>query len=122
MENVINWLDTKHIDILMILLVIASGFFQQKFLSPFCWYKKDARYDATLKTFAISIVLCGIYTWLVKYEGNMASTTEQMQGTPWLKIFISFALGTSFYDLIVRLFKIEFKKKTGQDVDEITKP
>ncbi len=120
MENIINWLDTKYIDFTLVILVIASGFLQAKFLSPFTWFKKDPRYDATLKTFAVSFVLCGIYTWLVKHEANLAPESEQVQGITWLKIFISYTIATSFYDLILRLFKIAVKQKTGQDIDEIT--
>lgn len=116
-QTILEWLDTKYIDFTMFWLVIAAGFFQQRFLSPFCWYKKDARYDATLKTFVVSLVLCSLYTWLVKYEANVAPESEQAIGVPWLKVFISFSLATSFYDIIIRLFKIEFKKKTGQDID-----
>ena len=118
MQNILEFLDTKYIDWTIFLLVIASGFLQAKYLQPFTWYKKDARYDATLKTFVVSIILSAVYTWLWKYEAGGATATEQATGVPWLKIFISFALATSFYDIIIRLFKIEIKKKTGIDVDK----
>lgn len=117
MQQILEFLDTKYIDWTIFLLVIASGFFQSRFLSPFVWYKKDSKYDATLKTFVVSLVLSAIYTWLWKYEAGGASATEQVQGIPWLKIFISFGLATSFYDIILKLFKLEFKKKTGIDAD-----
>jgi hypothetical protein len=65
----------------------------------------------------VSLVLCGLYTWLVKYEANIAPETEQEIGVPWLKVFISFALATSFYDIIIRLFKIELKNRKGIDLD-----
>lgn len=117
MENFLNWLDTKYVDFFIFILVIGSGFMQQRLLAPFCWYKKDGRYDATLKTFVVSIVLCTLYIWLYKYEANGATATEQAEGTPWLKFFVSFATATSFYELIIRLFKLEFKKKTGIDAD-----
>lgn len=120
MDNLLNWLDTKYVDFFVFILVIGSGFLQQRLLSPFCWYKKDPRYDATLKTFVVSILLSAIYIWLYKYEANGATHAEQAQGTPWLKMFVSFTVATSFYELIVRLFKIEFKKKTNIDVDEAT--
>lgn len=116
-QNILEWLDTKYIDFTMFWLVIGAGFLQQRLLSPFTWYKKDARYDATLKTLVVSLFLCGLYTWLVKYEAGLATDAEQKIGVPWLKVFISFSLATSFYDLIIRLFKIEFKKKTGIDAD-----
>lgn len=121
-QNILEWLDTQYIDFMMFWLVIAAGFMQQRLLAPFTWYKKDARYDGTLKTLVVSMILCGLYTWLVKYEANVAPDAEQKIGVPWLKIFISFSLATSFYDLIIRLFKIEYKKRTGQDADEISKP
>src|SRR5690348_11773922 len=120
MENILNWLDTKYIDWAIFLLVIGSGFLQARLLQPFCFYKKDPRYDATLKTFLVSICLCTLYVWLCKYEAKMASAGERLEGTPWVKLFISYACATSFYEVILRLFKIEFKKKTGQDIDEIT--
>lgn len=123
MDSFLNWLDTKYVDFFIFILVIGAGFAQERFLSPFCWYKKNARYDATLKTFVLSLVFSTIYIWIYKYELNHATTAEQVQAVPVMKFFISFALATSFYDLIVRLFKLEFKKKTGVDVDEtINKP
>lgn len=118
MENILNWLDTKYVDFFIFILVIGSGFLQQRLLLPITLYKADKRYDATLKTFLVSIVLCSIYIWLYKYEANGATKTEQIEGTPWLKFFVSFACATSFYELIVRLFKIEWKKKTGIDADD----
>ena len=120
MTNILEFLDTKYIDWTVFILVIGSGFFQNRFLTPFTWYKKDSRYDATLKTFVVSLIFSAIYTWLWKYEAGGASSVEQVQGIPWMKIFISFGLATSFYDIIYRLFKIELKKKTG--IDDIDKP
>lgn len=122
MDNFLNWLDTKYVDFFIFILVIGAGFAQQRFLSPFCWYKKDARYDATIKTFALSLVFSAIYIWVYKYELNNATHTDQVRAVPVMKFFISFALATSFYDIIIRLFKIEVKKKTGIDVDVETKP
>jgi hypothetical protein len=123
-EKIIGWLDTQYIDFVIFWLVIASGFFQERYLRPWRWYRSDARYDATLKTFVVSLILCGVYTWLAKYEAGIATEAEQQQGLPWAKLFISFALATSFYDLIIRLFKMEWKKKTGIDADspDIQKP
>jgi len=118
MENILNWLDTKYVDFFIFILVVGAGFFQARYLAPFTLYKKDARYDATLKTFIISLIFSGIYIWIYKYELKQATAAEQVQAVPVMKFFISFALATSFYDLIVRLFKIEFKKKTGIDADK----
>lgn len=120
MDNFLNWLDTKYVDFFIFILVIGAGFAQERLLSPFCWYKKNARYDATLKTFVLSLVFSAIYIWIYKYELNHATEADQVKAVPVMKFFISFALATSFYDLILRLFKIEFKKKTGVDVDETT--
>jgi len=122
MENILNWLDTKYVDFFIFILVIGAGFAQQRLLAPFVWYKKDSRYDATLKTLIVSAFFSGIYIWLYKYQLNAVPETEQKEAIPVLKFFISFALATSFYDLILRIFKIEFKKKTGIDTDETTKP
>ncbi len=119
MEAFLNWLDTKYVDFFIFILVIASGFFQERFLCVFTWYKKDNRYDATLKTFVVSIVFCSLYILLYKYAANGATVADQETGTPWMKLFISFACATSFYEMIIRLFKIEFKKKTGIDPDRL---
>lgn len=118
MDNILNWLDTKYVDFFIFILVIGAGFAQNRFLSPFVWYKKDSRYDATLKTFAVSLIFSGLYIWIYKYELKGASDTDQLAAVPVMKFFISFALATSFYDIILRLFKIELKKKTGIDSDE----
>ncbi len=114
-QDILQWLDTKYIDFTMFWLVIASGFLQDRFLTPWYIFKNDKRLDASYKTLIVSVIICGIYTWLVKYEANLAPENEQAQGVPWLKIFISFALATSFYDLIIRLFKKAIKNKTGED-------
>lgn len=121
MEALLNFLDTKHVDFFIFILVIASGYFQDRFLCVFTWYKKDSRYDATIKTFVVSLIFSAIYVWLFKYEAGGATEVEQAAGTPWKKIFISFACATSFYDLVLRLFKIELKKKTGIDADDLKK-
>jgi uncharacterized membrane protein len=117
MEAILEWLDTKYVDFFIFILVIGAGFAQERFLKPFTWFKKDARYDSTLKTFVVSLIFSAIYIWLYKYEMKHATTEEQVQAVPVMKFFISFALATSFYDLILRLFKFVFKKKTGLDVD-----
>jgi hypothetical protein len=99
-------------------LVIGSGFLQSRLLKPFVLFKRDSRYDATLKTFLVSIVLSAIYIWIYKYEMKNSSIDDQVRAVPVMKFFISFALATSFYDLILRLFKFAFKNKTGLDVDD----
>jgi hypothetical protein len=66
----------------------------------------------------VSLIFSAIYIWIYKYELKHSTTEEQVQAVPVMKFFISFALATSFYDLIVRLFKFAFKNKTGLDVDD----
>lgn len=126
MEEVLSWLDTKHVDFNVFILVIASGFFQQRFLTPFCWYKKDPRYDATIKTLAVSAVFCALYIWIYKIQMREVPAAERNPGEAAMKFFISYACATSFYEVIVRLFKRFFTKKTGIDIDDVktdtTKP
>jgi len=118
MESILNWLDTKYVDFFIFLLVIGAGFAQARFLSPFIWFKKDLRYDATLKTFVVSLIFSSIYIWIYKYELKHSTAEEQIEAVPVMKFFISFALATSFYELILRLFKLLFRHKTGIDVDD----
>lgn len=120
MENLLNWLDTKYVDFFIFILVIAAGFFQQRLLKPFIWFKKDLEYDQTLKTFIISTVFCAVYVWIYKYQYNGATIADQNQGFPWVKMFVSFACAESFYNVILKLFKIMFKQKTGIDIDTPT--
>ncbi len=118
MQEILNFLDSKYIDWTMFLLVLASGFFQKRLLKPFPLWKADKSYDETLKTFLVSFVFCTIYILLWKYNYDQMTPAEDREGTPWIKFFISFGLATSFYDLILRLFKKKTKDITGVEVDD----
>lgn len=117
MQDILNFLDSKYVDWTMFLLVLASGFFQQRLLKPFVVWKADKGYDQTLKTFLVSVVFCTVYILLWKYNYNQITAVEEREGAPWIKFFISFGLATSFYDIILRLFKKKAKDVTGFDID-----
>lgn len=118
MQNILEFLDTKYIDWTIFILVIASGYFQKRFLRPFKWVKSDSSYDQTIKTFSVSLILCAVYIWLYKYEANGATEIDKKEAIPLIKFFISFGLATSFYDIIVKLFEKVFKEKTGVDAGQ----
>lgn len=93
------------IDIYIVVLVLLSGYFQKKYLCHWCWYKSDPTYDSTLKTLAVSAIVCTIYIWLLK---------DPEKANNWVKYFISYFMATSIYELIIDKFVSWVQEKTSR--------
>ena len=82
-----------HIDFWIVLLVIASGYFQKMYLSE--WKLSQA-----LKTLVIGTTFSLVYLALTLDLTSLDSVRNGL-----LCVFISYALATSFYELIVKPFE-----------------
>lgn len=102
-----------NIDLVIFLLVMLSGFFQERFLAH--WnLTKDARLCAALKTLIVSFVVSTIYISIVYKQAHGQSDGAEVM-IPWGKYFITYFASTSIYDLLVRPFRKWITKVTGAD-------
>lgn len=104
-----------NIDAIIIGIVFLSGFFQEKYFCHLKW-SKDTRFDAALKTLAISIVVSTIWILLVYEEAKRA---DENTFIPWAKYLISWFAATSLYDMGIRPLRKWIKKKTGDDTPDL---
>lgn len=103
--------DKWNLDVIVIVLVFLSGFFQEKYLCEFKWVK-DARIDASLKTLIVSFVVSSIYIFLMYKEAKRIAEDGKAL-VPWAKYFISYFAATSLYDLGIKPLRRWIKTKTG---------
>ncbi len=111
----INELQQKwNIDLIIFLIVMVSGFFQERFL-PYWNLVKDPRLCAALKTLIVSFIAASIYIFIVykQAHGEVKDGSEVL--IPWGKYFITYFMSTSIYDLLVRPFRKWITKVTGGD-------
>lgn len=87
--NALQW-DKLHLDGVIILLVISSGYFQKKYLSAI-------NISPAWKTLLVSFVFTLIYLLLL-------IISQQFKTEKLIDYFISFAVATSIYDLLVKNF------------------
>lgn len=105
--------DKWNIDLIIFLIVMASGFFQERYMSN--WYiVKDARLCAALKTLLVSFVAATIYIFIV-YKQAQGQGDGATVLIPWGKYFITYFMTTSIYDILVRPFRKWITKVTGGD-------
>lgn len=124
MEQLFEYLKHQlNIDIIIVVLVILSGFFQDKYMGVFRWSKSD-RYDASLKTLALSAAISLVYILLMYDFHKNASMKkgEPVDAIPWAKYLISYFAATSLYDLVINPFRKFITKKLGSDADDTNKP
>lgn len=90
--NIINFLqpDKLPIDIIMIIIVLLSGLFQQKYLF-------NINMNGAWKTLIVSFIFCIIYVLLFSYAFGFK------QELP-LRWFFSYILSTSLYELLLKKF------------------
>lgn len=103
--------DKWNLDVIIIVLVFLSGFFQERFLRLWPWFK-DGRLDASCKTLVVSLVVSSIYIMLIYKEAKRVAE-DGIAFIPWGKYFISFFAATSLYDFAIRPLRNWIKKKTG---------
>lgn len=96
------------LDLVIIGVVLASGFFQKMYLKGF-YFSKDKSYDSALKTLLVSAVFSAVYIVLIK---------NPEKANNWAKYFLSYVFATSLYELLITPFIRWIKKKTGnEDID-----
>lgn len=94
----------QKLDLIIIGIVLCSGFFQKMYLKGFS-LSKDPSYDSALKTLFVSGVASAIYIFAAK---------DPAQGNDWAKYFISYFTATSLYEMLISPFVRWVKSKTGQ--------
>lgn len=104
--------DKWNLDVIIIILVFLSGFFQEKYLCEFKW-AKDTRIDASLKTLIVSLIVSSIYIFLMHKELKRVAE-DGKAFIPWAKYFISYFAATSLYDLGIRPIRKWITKKLGE--------
>jgi hypothetical protein len=106
MQQFLDYLNNVlHIDPIIVLIVIAAGFFQEKYMCSFR-VSKDEKTDAALKTLLVSFSVSIIY---LVFKGLPKEMFAQY--------FLSYFLATSFYEMILRPFK-KWLAKLGSDEDK----
>lgn len=95
-----------HIDYIIVLLTLVSGFFQARFIR--LNLVKDKSLNSAYWTLIVSLVACSIYLFLIKPHKEMYAL-----------YFVSYFVATSLYELMVKPFVNWIKKTTGQKQDDI---
>jgi hypothetical protein len=109
--------DKWNLDIIIVALVFLSGFFQEKYLCPFTWVK-NPRFDASLKTLAVSFTVSSIYILIMAKELKRVNVDGATALIPWGRYFFSYFFTTSLYDMGISPLRRWIKKKTGEP-DEV---
>ncbi len=108
MNDIWQFLSFLHIDPVVVLIVIGSGYFQ-------LYYLKTWTIDKALKTLVVSFLVCLIYFWILYLNGNFPREV-------WANYFLSYFLATSLYELIIapvtRAISKRIKKVTGDDTPD----
>jgi len=89
-----------NVDAIIVLLVLMSGFFQERYLRGFK-ISKDSDLDGALKTLIVSGIFSVIYIVLLMDESSRHN---------WSKYFLSYVSATSLYQLVIGPF-VKFIKK-----------
>ena len=90
-------------DLIVVGLVLCSGFFQKNYLKGFA-FSKDSSYDSALKTLLVSAMVSAIYIFLIK---------DPESANNWAKYFVSYFAATSLYELLINPFTNYIKNKLG---------
>lgn len=102
--DILNWLQTNlHINGVIVLIVIAAGYFQNSYTKDL-HLSKDDKTNSALKTLLISGLVVTIML-LFQNPGR-----EQI----W-EACLSYFLATSFYEILVRPITKAIQKKIGSD-------
>ena len=110
--------DKWKLDIIIILLVFLSGFFQKKYLSSIKINKKDGRLDEGWKTLIVSLIISTLYIFITYKEAKRMSE-DGTSFIPWGKYLISYFAATSLYDFGIRPLTNWIKRKTGDTENDI---
>lgn len=97
-------LEHFNINLIIVGIVLLSGFFQKRYLCIIKISKNDS-YDSAVKTLIVSLVACAI--WIALDKSTLGTPT------PWASYFISYFTATSLYELIIQPFSNWIKKITN---------
>lgn len=111
MDTFLQLLQQWNIDLLIVAIVLISGFFQQKYLCKIT-VSKDSKYDAAVKTLVVSLVASLIYIALQYKDVDK----------PWAKLFISYFFATSLYEILIRPFLRFIQKASGEEETNNNQP
>lgn len=93
MEDFLNYAAQKwNVDIIIVLIVLLSGFFQSSYLNGFS-LSKNPKTDSAWKTLLLSFLVSVIWIFLSN-KGNK-------DPLPLAKYFFSYFLATSLYELLI---------------------
>lgn len=92
------------LDVVVVVLVLLSGFFQKKYFQGFKLSSNES-YDSALKTLALSFAVSIIYIVLIK---------DPTRANNWSRYFLSYFAATSLYELLVSPFTKWLQSKFGQ--------
>jgi uncharacterized membrane protein len=105
--NILNYLKTEwNLDLIIMLIVIASGFFQDKYLRDWTLSKVNDT-NGALKTLIVSGVVSVIYIILLY-------SNDAFPKSVWAMYFISYFAATSFYELLIKPFRRFLEKKAEE--------
>lgn len=97
MEDFLSYASQKwNIDIIIVLIVLLSGFFQNSYLTGFS-LSRNPKTDSAWKTLALSFIISVVWIWL--------SNRGKTEVLPLAKYFFSYFLATSLYELLINPFR-----------------
>lgn len=92
-----------HIDWIVVVIVLCSGFFQKNYIKKPV-LSKDEGYNSALKTLVLSAIFSVAYTLLAKNPDNPIN---------WSQFFFSYVFSTSLYEILVAPFTRWLMKISG---------
>jgi hypothetical protein len=110
--DIIEFLRSFHIDPIVVVLIIAGGFFAKTYLGGLTHVRigvKQANISVAWKTLIVG-------TWFSAMYIGILAAIGQFSKDIWLELFYSYVFATSFYELIINPFTKWINKKLGNDV------
>ncbi|OSZ79267.1 hypothetical protein CAP35_13720 [Chitinophagaceae bacterium IBVUCB1] len=100
---------SKHIDWIVVVLVLCGGEFAKRYMSALTHihlFAKDIKISLTWKTLIVGSVLSSVYICMLAYN-------HQLHREDHIKYFLSYAVATSFYEMFLKsiLSKLGLKKE-----------
>lgn len=105
--DILAFFDSMHLDIIIIVLVIAGGFWAKTYLDGWTHIrigKWQPAFSNAWKTLIIGTVFAAIYVFILRITTGLPKDT-------YLRIFYSYVFATSFYELILGPFVVWVKSK-----------
>ena len=93
--------NNNYIDVVVITLVILGGYAAKKY-----WVTETGKPSDAIKTLAVGTVFTIVYTLLTHLQGHAVNM---------VKCFVSYAVATSMYEIIIKEVTKVITKFTGND-------